>query len=60
MIIGNGEETRVWQDQWIVQKPARKVQVVRRDLEGVNIEDLQDMRVSELLVSQGKSGTEEL
>ncbi|KAG2305318.1 hypothetical protein Bca52824_033969 [Brassica carinata] len=36
MIIGNGEETRVWQDQWIVQKPARKVQVVRRDLEGWN------------------------
>lgn len=30
MVIGNGDDAKIWQDQWLDQKPARKAQVMRR------------------------------
>lgn len=60
MSIGNGEETKVWQDQWIDTKPARKVQIVRRDLEDLYKRNLDDLRVSDLLVDQGREWNAEV
>lgn len=52
MVIESGEDTKVRQDQWLMQKPARKVLVMRcnRDptLDFVN----EDTRVIELLMNQ--------
>lgn len=44
-LIGSGEETKVWQVQWIQKKPARKVHVSRWRQDVTNNGVPHDMRV---------------
>lgn len=54
VMLGNGKETKVWQDRWIGSKPALPVISGRRTGEEARGRISEDMRVSELLVGNGR------
>lgn len=54
MVVGNGENTLVWKDQWLSQKPARKSTAMRWNEESIPTHYRDDMKVSELLIFEGR------
>lgn len=59
MIIGNGKETKVWQDRWIGREPAMMATAMRRVEGGTQWRVLEDMRVSELICVNGRDWNQE-
>lgn len=60
VLIGSGEQTKVFQDSWIEQKPARRAIVVRWNSENQTLQPHQNLRVSDLRVNDGKEWNLEL
>ncbi|KAL0848127.1 hypothetical protein Bca101_021374 [Brassica carinata] len=54
VLIGNGENTKVFQDSWIDQQPARRAQVVRWNPENLRQRPPHNLKVRDLLVNQGR------
>ena len=60
MLIGNGQLTRVFQDSWIGQKPAARAQAIRWNCENQHPHLPHNLRVSELLLNDGREWNREL
>lgn len=56
VLIGNGENTKVFQDLWIGQQPARRANVVRWNREDLRPRLHQNLKVRDLLMNQGENG----
>ena len=60
VLIGSGEDTKVFQDSWIGQQPARRAQVVRWNSRDSRQYLRHNLRVRELLINQGSEWNMEL
>lgn len=60
VIIGNGKGTKLWQERWLNRKPASKVQSMKRQQSPTSVCLADDMKVSELLQSNGRDWNTEL
>ncbi|KAG2330884.1 hypothetical protein Bca52824_002064 [Brassica carinata] len=54
MLLGSGEQTLVFQDSWIGQKPARRAIVMRWRGDSRQLRPPQNLRVSDLLINDGR------
>lgn len=50
VVIGNGRDTNVWQEQWLGRKPARQVTKIKADTRLRNINLPSNMKVCELMI----------
>ncbi|KAG2249330.1 hypothetical protein Bca52824_088958 [Brassica carinata] len=60
VLIGSGEDTKVFQDSWIGQQPARRAQVVRWNRRDSRQYLCHNLRVREMLINQGREWNMEL
>lgn len=60
MLIGDGQLTKVFQDSWIGQKPAARAQVIRWNCETQHPHPPYNLRVSELLLNEGREWNRDL
>ena len=60
VVIGNGKNTRVWSERWLGASPATMVQSMRIGAQQRNENWSDDMRVSELLISNGREWNMEM